>query len=146
CTIAKWVAEFKDRIRGFEDAPRSGRTSITTTDENIEAVERILMRDRQISVCPVADDQFNDKYLSNGTKMAKSSLLSLCMSILRQLIQLTKESIYFQVLENDSNRFDRIKIWKKQVKIVCSNNELKAYYCERNNLEKFKSCQIKEKF
>jgi transposase len=45
-TIAKWVAEFKDPEHGFEDAPRSGRPSTTTTDENAEAVERIVMRDR----------------------------------------------------------------------------------------------------
>ena len=45
-TVAKWVAEFKDPERAFEDAPRMDRQSIITTDENIEAVERIVMRDR----------------------------------------------------------------------------------------------------
>ena len=44
------MAEFKDPERGFEDAPRMGRPSTTTADENIEAVQRILMRDRQISI------------------------------------------------------------------------------------------------
>ena len=53
-TVAKWMAEFKNPERGFEDAPRMGHPSIITTNENIEAVERILMRDRQISVCRVA--------------------------------------------------------------------------------------------
>jgi histone-lysine N-methyltransferase SETMAR len=55
-TVAKWVAEFKDPERGFEDAPRSGRPATITTDENIKAVERIVMRDRQISVRRVADE------------------------------------------------------------------------------------------
>jgi histone-lysine N-methyltransferase SETMAR len=55
-TVAKWVAEFKDPERGFEDALRIGRPSTTNTDENIEAVERIVMRDRQISVRRVADE------------------------------------------------------------------------------------------
>ncbi len=55
-TVAKWVAEFKDPERGFEDAPRSGRPSTTVTDENIQTVERIVMRDRQISVCRVANE------------------------------------------------------------------------------------------
>ncbi len=53
-TVAKWVAEFKDPERGFEDSPRTGRPSTVTTAENIEAVERIVMRDRQISVRRVA--------------------------------------------------------------------------------------------
>ena len=29
------------------------------------------------------------------------------------------------------------------MKMVCSNDELKSYYYERNNLNKFKSCQRK---
>ncbi|CAF3250088.1 unnamed protein product [Rotaria socialis] len=55
-TVAKWVAEIKDPKRGFEDAPRTGRPSTTITDENIEAVERIVMNDRQISVHRVSDE------------------------------------------------------------------------------------------
>ncbi|CAF1200711.1 unnamed protein product [Rotaria sordida] len=93
-----------------------------------------------------SEGQFNEKCLSNGTKTNTSSLSLLCMSTLRQLIQLTKEPIYnryFQVLGNNTNRFNRIKTWKKQMKMVCSNDELYAFYCERNNIEKFKSCQRK---
>jgi len=92
------------------------------------------------------ESQFNDKCLSNGTKLTKSSVSSSCMTTLRQLIQLTKEPIYeqyFQVLGNNINRLNRIKIWKKHMKMVCSEDELNAYYCERNNIEKFKSCQRK---
>ncbi len=55
-TVAKWVAEFKDPERGFEDAPRLGRPSTTITNENINAVEQIVMRERQISVRRVADE------------------------------------------------------------------------------------------
>ena len=44
-TAAKWAAEFKNPEYGFEDAPRIGRSSTINTDENIEAVERIVMRD-----------------------------------------------------------------------------------------------------
>ena len=55
-TVAKWVAEFKDPERAFEDAPRMGRPSTITTDENIEVVERIVMRDRQISIRRLAEE------------------------------------------------------------------------------------------
>jgi hypothetical protein len=55
-TVAKWVNELKNPTRDFEDAPRTGRPPTTTTDENIEAVERIVMRDRQISVRRVVDE------------------------------------------------------------------------------------------
>ena len=55
-TVAKWVAEFKDPECGFEDAPRMDHPSTITVNENIEAVERIVMRDRQISICRVAEE------------------------------------------------------------------------------------------
>ena len=55
-TVAKWVAEFKDPERAFEDAPRMDHPSTITADENIEAVERIVMRDRQISIRRLAEE------------------------------------------------------------------------------------------
>ena len=39
-TIAKWVVEFIDPIRVFEDVPRSDRTSITLTDQSIRVVHK----------------------------------------------------------------------------------------------------------
>ncbi|KAG0416980.1 hypothetical protein DMUE_6430, partial [Dictyocoela muelleri] len=94
----------------------------------------------------LSEGQFNDKCLANGTKIAVASRSSSCLSTLRQLIQITKDPIYeeyFQVLGNHTNRVNRIKIWKKQMKVVCSPNELNAHYCERDNIDKFKSCQRK---
>ena len=55
-TVAKWVAEFNDPEHGFEDAPRMGHPSTITANENIEAVERIVMGNRQISVRRLAED------------------------------------------------------------------------------------------
>ena len=42
--------EFKDPESGFEDSLQAGSSSTITTDEIVEAVERIVVRDRQISV------------------------------------------------------------------------------------------------
>ena len=50
------MAEFKNPEHGSEDAPRMGRPSTITADENIEAVERIVMRDRQISIRRLAEE------------------------------------------------------------------------------------------
>ena len=38
CIVAKWVAEFKDSTRAFEDAPQSGRPTTALTDESIRTV------------------------------------------------------------------------------------------------------------
>jgi hypothetical protein len=115
-------------------------------DVRCRAITECCPNEQENLYTVLSESQFNSKCLSNGTKLTKSSHSSSCMSIVHQLIQLTKESIYekyFEVLGNNTNRLNRIKIWKKQMKMVCSNDELKAYYCERNNLEKFKSCQRK---
>ena len=55
-TVPNWVAEFKDPERGFEDAPPMGRPSTITADESIQTVQRIVMRDRQISVRRLAKE------------------------------------------------------------------------------------------
>lgn len=122
----------------------------------IAAHQTYELRCRAIAVCCphelentytlFSENQFNGKCLSNGTKLTRSSASSSCMATLRQLIQLTKEPIYeryYEILGNNSNRLNRIKIWKKQMKMVCSKDELYGYYCQRKNLDKFKSCQRK---
>ena len=50
------MAEFKDPERAFEDAPRIAHPSTITADENIEAVEQIVIRDRQISIRRLAEE------------------------------------------------------------------------------------------
>ena len=50
------MAEFNDPEHGFEDASRMDRPSTITADENIEVVERIVMRDRQISIRRLAEE------------------------------------------------------------------------------------------
>ena len=56
CTVAKWVAEFKNPENGFEDASRMGRSSTITAAENIAAVERMVMCNRQTSVRRLAEE------------------------------------------------------------------------------------------
>ena len=50
------MTEFKDPERGFEDAPRMDHPSTITANENIEAIERTVMRDGQVSIRRVAEE------------------------------------------------------------------------------------------
>ena len=50
------MAEFKDPELGFEDTPRMDHPLTITANENIEAVERIVMGDRQISIRLLAEE------------------------------------------------------------------------------------------
>ena len=66
------MAEFKDPERGFEDAPQMDRPSTITIDENIEAVERIVMRHRQVSVRCLAEElAIIHKIMDNQLDMKK---------------------------------------------------------------------------
>ncbi|CAF1509024.1 unnamed protein product [Adineta ricciae] len=115
-TVAKWVGEFKDPERGFEDAPRSGRPLTTTTDENIEAVERIVLRDRQVSVRWVAAELDIPKttvheIMKNHLEMKK--VCTRCVPKLLTPLQLANrtdccEELLQQSEEDPSNFFDRI--------------------------------------
>ena len=49
-TVTRCPAQFKHPQSAFEVSLRTGPTSIITTDQNIEAVEQMVMRDQQISV------------------------------------------------------------------------------------------------
>ena len=55
-SVTKWFAHFKHTQRAFEYSPRTGPTSTITIDQNIQVLQRIGIRDRQISVCRVAYD------------------------------------------------------------------------------------------
>ena len=51
CTVAKWLAEFKESEHDFEDSPRTDCLYTITTDQNFQTIEWIVMDDRQLSVC-----------------------------------------------------------------------------------------------
>ena len=71
-TVAKWVAEFKNPERAFEDALRMDHPSTITANENIEAVERIVIRDRQTSIRRLAEElPIIDEIMSNHMGMKK---------------------------------------------------------------------------
>ena len=55
-SVTKWVAEFMNPERAFEDASRIGRPSTITTQENIKTIERIPSRNRQVSVRRLAEE------------------------------------------------------------------------------------------
>jgi histone-lysine N-methyltransferase SETMAR len=55
-TIKKWASEFKQGRESLEDDPRSGRPSTSTTDGNVDFIEELVMRERQISVRRVANE------------------------------------------------------------------------------------------
>ena len=50
--VYRWYKLFQDT----NDEPRSGRPSTSTTDENVQAVQKIVLENRQITFKEVAED------------------------------------------------------------------------------------------
>lgn len=54
-TVKKWVAEFKRGRENIEDDPRSGRPMTSTTEENINKVCDLILKDRRLTIREIAD-------------------------------------------------------------------------------------------
>ena len=51
-----WYNRFKEGRENVNDGARPGRPSTSTTDENIEAVKKMILDNRRITIREVADD------------------------------------------------------------------------------------------
>jgi len=49
-TIKKWAADFKRARESTEDDPRSGRPKSPTTDDQGEAIHRLVLADRRVTI------------------------------------------------------------------------------------------------
>ncbi|XP_050527885.1 protein GVQW3-like [Daktulosphaira vitifoliae] len=54
-TIKRWYAEFKRGRRDTDDAERSGRPNEAITPENIEKIHKIVLNDRKMKLCQLAN-------------------------------------------------------------------------------------------
>ncbi|XP_014487254.1 PREDICTED: uncharacterized protein LOC106751024, partial [Dinoponera quadriceps] len=54
-TVKKWAAEFKRGRTSLKDDPCEGRPKTATTPETIEKVHNIVLDDRRVKVCEIAE-------------------------------------------------------------------------------------------
>ena len=54
--VYEWYKRFQDGREEVEDDERPGHPSTSTTDENVEKVEEMVMNDRRITIRDVTDD------------------------------------------------------------------------------------------
>ena len=54
--VYKWYKLFQNGREDANDEPRSERASTSTTDENIEAVKKIVLENRRITIREVSED------------------------------------------------------------------------------------------
>ena len=54
--IYKWYKQFKEGREDVNDNPRPGRLSTSTTDESVEAVKKMILENRRITIRKVAEE------------------------------------------------------------------------------------------
>ena len=54
-TVIDWYAKFKRGEMSTDDAERSGRPKEVVTDENIEKVRKIILKNRKVKLSEIAD-------------------------------------------------------------------------------------------
>ena len=72
------MAEFNDPERTFEDASLMGHQAIIAADKNIEAVERIVMCDRQISIRRLPEELAIPKTTTHGIMDKHMDMKKVC--------------------------------------------------------------------
>lgn len=105
-TITYWMREFRRGRRSFEDEPRSGRPTTSTTDENVDIVRQLLQANRRITY-----DE-----LERETKISRGSL----QTILNDKLGVQKKMCCFVphklTAEQKKMRVDicreNLKMWK----------------------------------
>ena len=110
-TVAKWIAEFMNPERGFEDTHQIDR-SLIITDENIEAVERVVMRNRQVSVHRLAEELAIIHELMDNQLGIKKVCTRWILKLLTPVQRANRVNCYQELLHesevNQDNFFDPI--------------------------------------
>jgi len=60
--VFKWHKAFKEGREDVEDDPRSGRSVSSTNDQNVEMVQAVIVKDRQMSVRMIAGQTVNQAF------------------------------------------------------------------------------------
>ena len=65
-TVKKWTAEFKRGRESLEDHPRSGRPPTASTPEMVDKIHDLILADRRINVCYIANEVGRPCYPHEG--------------------------------------------------------------------------------
>ncbi|KYN13102.1 hypothetical protein ALC57_14709, partial [Trachymyrmex cornetzi] len=103
--VYKWYKLFQEGREYVNNEPRSGHPSTSKTDENVQEVKEIVLKNRRITIREIADDL----NISFGS----------CQSILTDVLGMTRVSAKFvPKLLN----FDQKQLWKENSWILHHDN------------------------
>jgi len=108
-TIKKWAAEFKRGRICLEDDPRKKRPKSATTPEIIEQVHDILLGDRQMKVCEIAETTGISKERVRYILHEELDMKKLCARWVPQLLTADQKSKRMKISEQCFERFNKNK-------------------------------------
>ncbi|CAF1121816.1 unnamed protein product [Adineta steineri] len=108
-------------------------------DDKCVMIYECCPTDRDTLYVTFIDEIINMRCLMKGTSKSSCRRIINKMNLLGQAV----DPKYFELLIDIQSHMDRTKKWKKQMEMVCSDNEFYGYFCDRDNTEKFQSCQRK---
>ncbi|XP_029174521.1 uncharacterized protein LOC114943111 [Nylanderia fulva] len=108
--VYKWYKLFQEGLENVNDEPRSGRPSTSKTDENVQEVKEIVLKNRRITIREIADDL----NISFGS----------CQSILTDVLGMTRVSAKFVPKLNFDQKQRRMNIGQDMLNDVNDDPDL----------------------
>jgi len=108
-TIKKWAAEFKRGHTSLEDDPREGHPKSATTPEIIEQVYAMLLDDRRIKVCEIAETIGISKERVGYILHEELDMKKLCTRWVPRSLTADQKRTHMKISEQCLERFNKNK-------------------------------------
>jgi transposase len=108
-TIKKWAAEFKCGRTSLENDPREGRPKSATTPEIIEQVHDMVLDDRQMKMCQIAETIGISKEHVGYILHKKLHMKKLCARWVPRLLTADQKRTRMKISEQCLERFNKNK-------------------------------------
>jgi len=108
-TIKKWAAEFKHGRTSLEDDPRKAHPKSATTPEIIEQVHDMVLNDRQMKVCEIAETIGISKEPVAYILHEEFDMKKLCARLVQRLLTADQKHTRMKVSEQCLEHFNKNK-------------------------------------
>jgi len=108
-TIKKWAAEFKRGRTSLEDDPREGRPKSATTPEIVEQLHGMILDDRRMKVCEIADTIGISKERVGYILREELDMKRLCARWVPRLLTADQKRTSMKISEQCLERFNKNK-------------------------------------
>ena len=103
---------FQEGRENVEDEPRPGRPSTSTTDENVEAVKEIVLKNRRITIREVAEDVGISVGSCHGILSDVLGMRRVSAKFVPKLLNFDQKNRRMTIAQEAGLRFYKIRFYK----------------------------------